>query len=99
VAGSPCATWEESVPRPSGRPRDLRQRHMGCSSIRPPFDMGEKVLIRFQIPGEITWVAGVGQVTWRNADAQESKQVELGISVQLVEAPKEYLETIGKRLA
>lgn len=63
-----------------------------------PFDMGEKVLVRFQIPGERTWVTGVGQVTWRNADVQKSKQAELGMSVQLVEAPKEYLEAIGKRL-
>lgn len=63
-----------------------------------PFDMGEKVLVRFQIPGEATWVTGVGQVTWRNADLQKSKQAELGMSVQLVEAPKEYLEAIGKRL-
>jgi DNA-binding response OmpR family regulator/Tfp pilus assembly protein PilZ len=63
-----------------------------------PFDMGEKVLIRFQIPGEATWVTAVGQVTWRNADVQKSKQAELGMSVHVVEAPKEYLEAIGKRL-
>jgi len=64
-----------------------------------PFDLGEKVLIRFQIPGETTWVAGVGQVTWRNGDVKKNKQAELGMSVQLVEAPREYLEAIGKRLA
>ncbi len=63
-----------------------------------PFEMGEKVLVRFQIPGETTWVTGVGQVTWRNADVQKSKQVELGMSVQLVEAPKEYLKAIEKRV-
>ena len=63
-----------------------------------PFDIGEKVLLRFQIPGDTTWVTGVGQVSWRNADAQKSKPAELGMSVQLVEAPTEYLEAIGKRL-
>ena len=63
-----------------------------------PFDVGEKVLLRFQLPGETIWITAVGQVTWRNADVQKSKQADLGMALQLIEAPQEYLEAIGKRL-
>jgi len=47
--------------------------------------------LRLQIPGEGTRIAGVGQVTRWNAFVQEGKHAEAGMSLQLVEAPKEYL--------
>ena len=63
-----------------------------------PFDVGEKVLLRFQIPGAGAWISAVGQVVWRKADAQKGRQGEQGMSVQLVEVPTEYLGAIEERL-
>lgn len=63
-----------------------------------PFDVGEKVLLRFQLPGATAWLTAVGQVVWRKAEAQKGRQAEQGMSVQLVEVPAEYLEAIEQRL-
>jgi Tfp pilus assembly protein PilZ len=63
-----------------------------------PFDVGEKVLLRFQLPGVAAWITAVGQVVWRKAEAQKGRQAEQGMSVQLVEVPTEYLGAIEERL-
>jgi DNA-binding response OmpR family regulator/Tfp pilus assembly protein PilZ len=63
-----------------------------------PSEVGEKVLVRFQLPGVAAWITAVGQVVWRKAEAQKGRQAEQGMSVQLVEVPAEYLGAIEERL-
>jgi DNA-binding response OmpR family regulator/Tfp pilus assembly protein PilZ len=63
-----------------------------------PFDVGEKVLVRFQLPGGAAWISAVGQVVWRKAETQKVRQADQGMMVQLIEVPAEYLGAIEERL-
>jgi DNA-binding response OmpR family regulator/Tfp pilus assembly protein PilZ len=63
-----------------------------------PFGLGEQVLLRFQLPGGTTWITAVGQVVWRNADAQKSKPGDLGMMLQFIDAPGEVLAAIEECL-
>ncbi|HSB81173.1 MAG TPA: response regulator [Candidatus Methylomirabilis sp.] len=59
-----------------------------------PFEVGEQVLLRFQLPGGATWITAVGQVVWRNADAKKSKPEDLGMMLQFIQASPEVLAAI-----
>lgn len=63
-----------------------------------PFEMGDQVLLRFQLPGGTSWITAVGQVVWRNADAQKSKPEDVGMMLQFVEASVEVLAAIEECL-
>lgn len=63
-----------------------------------PLEVGEQVLVRFQLPGATTWILAVGQVVWRTADAQKSKPEDLGMGLQFVEVSAENLEAIDQRV-
>ena len=44
-----------------------------------PFDMGERVVLRFQLPGEGAPIQAMGQVVWRNADTSHRGGAGMGI--------------------
>jgi uncharacterized protein (TIGR02266 family) len=62
-----------------------------------PFDMGEQVILRFQLPGQEAAVNVIGQVVWRNADP--SKTGGMGMGVRFVEVAAGDHETIERHLA
>jgi len=62
-----------------------------------PFDMGEQVVLRFQLPGQEIPVNVVGQVVWRNADP--SKTGGMGMGIRFVEMAGGVRETIEHHLA
>ena len=63
-----------------------------------PYEVGDQALLRFRLPGETTWITLVGQVIWRNADAQKGKPEELGMGLQFVEASAETLTAVEQSL-
>lgn len=62
-----------------------------------PFDMGEPVVLRFQLPGQEVPVSVTGQVVWRNADP--SKAGGMGMGIRFVEMGAEGREAIERHLA
>jgi uncharacterized protein (TIGR02266 family) len=64
-----------------------------------PLEVGEQLLLRFQIPGSPTRITAVGQVIWRNADAGQDKPEGFGMGLQFVDLSADQLETVEKRLA
>ena len=58
-----------------------------------PFDLGEQVILRFQLPGQEGWIKVVGQVVWRNADASKRGGLGMGLRfLDLAEADREVIE-------
>ena len=58
-----------------------------------PYDMGDRVLLRFQLPGQETSVKLVGQVVWRNADPKRLGGMGMGIQfVDMSGADRESIE-------
>jgi uncharacterized protein (TIGR02266 family) len=62
-----------------------------------PFDMGEQVVLRFQLPGQETPVNVIGQVVWRNADP--SKTGGMGMGLRFIEVAAGDREAIELHLA
>jgi uncharacterized protein (TIGR02266 family) len=62
-----------------------------------PFDVGEQVILRFQVPGQPISVKVVGQVVWRNADA--SKRGGMGMGIQFGDLAPADREIIERHLA
>jgi uncharacterized protein (TIGR02266 family) len=62
-----------------------------------PFDMGEQVVLRFQLPGQEAPVTMIGQVVWRNADP--SKAGGMGMGIRFVEVAADDRDTIERHLA
>jgi uncharacterized protein (TIGR02266 family) len=62
-----------------------------------PFDMGDQVIVRFQLPGQQPTVNAIGQVAWRNADP--SKAGGMGMGIRFVEVGAGERETIEQHLA
>jgi uncharacterized protein (TIGR02266 family) len=62
-----------------------------------PFDMGEQVALRFQLPGQEARVNVTGQVVWRNADP--SKMGGVGMGIRFVEIAAGLREAIEGHLA
>ena len=62
-----------------------------------PFDMGEQVILRFQLPGQEAAINVIGQVVWRNADL--SKSGGMGMGIRFVEVGAGERETIERHLA
>jgi len=62
-----------------------------------PYDMGERVLLRFQLPGQETSVKVVGQVVWRNADPK--KLGGMGMGIQFVDVSGGDRESIEQYMA
>jgi len=63
-----------------------------------PFEMGEQVLLRFQLPGRSDWITVVGQVVWRNATASHGKAEEVGMMIQFAEMDAEEQAAIEASL-
>ncbi len=63
-----------------------------------PFEVGERLVLRFQLPGEVSWITLIARVIWRNADAQRSRPEELGMGLQFEEVAAASLEAIEQRL-
>ncbi len=61
-----------------------------------PFDMGEPVVLRFQLPGQEAPVNVVGQVVWRNADP--SKAGGMGMGIRFIEVAPGDREAIEQHL-
>jgi len=61
-----------------------------------PFDIGERVMLRFQLPGQNADVNVIGQVVWRNADP--SKPGGLGMGIQFTDLGVGDRETIERHL-
>jgi len=58
-----------------------------------PYDMGEQVLLRFQLPSQETSVKVAGQVVWRNADPKKLGGMGMGIQfVDVSGADREAIE-------
>lgn len=62
-----------------------------------PFEVGEQVVLRFQVPGQEAPVKVVGQVVWRNADA--SKRGGTGMGIQFLDLEATDREVIERHLA
>ncbi len=62
-----------------------------------PFDVGERVILRFQLPGQETSVKVVGQVVWRNADP--SKRGGMGMGIQFLDLAAADRAAIERHLA
>ena len=60
--------------------------------------MGERLVLRFQLPGEAGWITLIGRVVWRNADPPKSRPEELGMGLQFEEVAAARLEAIEQRL-
>lgn len=63
-----------------------------------PFAVGEQVLLRFQLASGADWITAIGQVIWRNAEAEGQRPEESGMMLQFTEVSPEHLETIDRRL-
>jgi uncharacterized protein (TIGR02266 family) len=62
-----------------------------------PFDMGERVVLRFLLPGQDAPVTVIGQVVWRNADP--SKAGGMGMGIRFVETAADDRDSIERHLA
>jgi uncharacterized protein (TIGR02266 family) len=62
-----------------------------------PFDMGDQVALRFQLPGRDLTVNVIGQVVWRNADP--SKAGGMGMGIRFIEVAAGDREAIEQHLA
>jgi len=62
-----------------------------------PFEMGERLILRFQLPGQGGSVKVVGQVVWRNAD--RSKQGGMGMGIQFLDLAATDRAAIERHLA
>ena len=62
-----------------------------------PFDMGEQVVLRFQLPGGEAPLTVIGQVVWRNADP--SKTGGMGMGIRFTEVAAESQGAIERHLA
>ena len=62
-----------------------------------PFDMGELVVLRFQLPGQEAGLNVTGQVVWRNTDP--SKMGGVGMGIRFVEIAGGLREAIEQHLA
>jgi len=63
-----------------------------------PFEVGEQVLLRFQLGGGGEWVTGIGQVIWSRTDAQAGRGEEAGMMLQFSDMRPDDLEAIDRRL-
>ena len=63
-----------------------------------PLDVGEHVLLRFQLADGSEWVTAVGQVIASSTDAQKSRPEELGMMLQFTEVRPDDYEAIDRRL-
>lgn len=61
-----------------------------------PFEAGEQVVLRFQVPGQEAPVKVVGQVVWRNADP--GKRGGAGMGIQFVDLSAADREAIERHL-
>jgi Tfp pilus assembly protein PilZ len=59
--------------------------------------MGERLILRFQLPGQGGSVKVVGQVVWRNAD--RSKQGGMGMGIQFLDLAATDRAAIERHLA
>jgi len=58
-----------------------------------PFDLGEQVLLRFEIPGQARPVYAMGQVVWQNADPSKRGGMGMGLRfLDLAAADREAIE-------
>lgn len=62
-----------------------------------PFEVGEQLIIRFQLPEQESSVKVVGQVVWRNTDP--NRQGGTGMGVQFLDLAGSDREGIGRHLA
>ncbi len=62
-----------------------------------PFDLGEQIILRFQLPGWETPANVIGQVVWRNADP--GKTGGMGMGIRFVEVAVGDREAIERHLA
>jgi DNA-binding response OmpR family regulator/Tfp pilus assembly protein PilZ len=63
-----------------------------------PFEVGEQVLLRFQLGGGVEWITGIGQVIWSRTDSQQSRPEEPGMMLQFSDMRPDDLEAIDRRL-
>ncbi len=62
-----------------------------------PFEVGERLILRFHLPGQEASVKVVGQVVWRNAD--RSKQGGMGMGIQFLDLAATDRAAIERHLA
>ncbi|HWU41171.1 MAG TPA: DUF4388 domain-containing protein, partial [Candidatus Acidoferrum sp.] len=62
-----------------------------------PFDMGDQVVLRFQLPGQEAHINVTGQVVWRNMDP--NKMGGVGMGIRFIEAAADMREAIERHLA
>jgi uncharacterized protein (TIGR02266 family) len=62
-----------------------------------PFEVGEQILLRFNLPGQPSSIKVVGHVVWRNADA--SKRGGMGMGIQFGDLTTGDREVIERHLA
>jgi DNA-binding response OmpR family regulator/Tfp pilus assembly protein PilZ len=63
-----------------------------------PFEVGDQVLLRFQLAEASDWITAIGQVIASNADPQKSRQEDLGMMLQFTEVRPDDYESIDRRL-
>jgi len=62
-----------------------------------PFDMGDQVVLRFQLPGQEAHINVTGQVVWRNMDP--NKMGGVGMGIRFIEAAAGMKEAVERHLA
>ncbi len=63
-----------------------------------PFEVGDQVLLRFQLADGSDWITAIGQVIASNADPQKSRREDLGMMLQFTEVRPDDYESIDRRL-
>jgi Tfp pilus assembly protein PilZ len=63
-----------------------------------PLEVGDQVLLRFQLAEGTDWITAIGQVIASNADSQKSRPEDLGMMLQFTEVRPDDYESIDRRL-